>query len=494
LRSPGLKKSTFFSFALTIFLVVFSFLCLYQQGNAQSSNVNWSSPEQISGEGAQASQAFMASDQYGNVHVFWAETDAQDGRSVIMYSRFDGDVWSLPIDIHIITPGATNVVMAPYVDQEGTLHLIWNESNTGPIFYMKAPAVNANSAKQWTSPIAIEASAFAEDLVVDSNGVLHILYSDFYGETPGVYYINSTDGGKSWSSSLQIDPDIPDGLAPTNVNLGIDDQNGLHALWMYVDPNTTEGQWIRYSRSVDGGETWSEPMTIDKADESSGEIRMPYPEFLVSGNQVHVIWAGDSQTHREHRYSLDYGQTWSQTARIWGDLNGQALGGGVDVDSLGRLHYATQVRYPMGIYHASWENGTWTIPSLIYFIAANSDEPFGNRVHAHNVRLAIRDGNQIILTFTSSPTDPKLILYAMKGNLLDAPSEELVPTPSPTIVPSKTPLPTTDLTQITPVPSLPTQEPNPPESPYQPARGILWGLIPAGIILLGILAFRFIRR
>ena len=163
----------------------------------------------------------MVSDQYGNVHVFWSET-GPDGYHGIQYSRFDGDTWSLPNDIVATSGDGMIIFQSPFVDSEGTLHLIWTESNIGPIQYSRAPAHNAGSAQSWSKPISIDASAFWGKLVVDSQGVMHILYSDFYGETPGVYYIRSHNQGDTWTSPLWLDPDIPEELAPTIVSFDID--------------------------------------------------------------------------------------------------------------------------------------------------------------------------------------------------------------------------------------------------------------------------------
>jgi len=485
----GIKLKILLTMCLMVILAGFSI----RLSTAQSAAERWSTPEQLSSENSQASQGFMVSDQYGYVHVFWSESGL-DGYSGIQYSRFDGETWSLPIDIIATSQDGTIVFISPFVDSDGTLHLIWTESSTGPIQYSFAPAHDAGSAQAWSNPISIDASAFWGKLIVDSKGIMHIVYSDFYGEAPGVFYISSNDLGNTWSSPLWLDTDIPEDYAPTIVSFDIDDQDGLHAIWFYVDPATTNGQWIRYSRTEDGGDTWTLPMTIDIADESEDELRLPYPEFQVEGNEVHVIWAGDSQTHREHRYSLNRGQSWSPTSRILGDLVGQALGGGLEFDAAERLHYVTQIRYPQGIYHTYWDSGTWSIPSLIYFILGGANESYGDRVHAHNVRLAIRNGNQLVVTFTTSPTDPQMVLYEMHLTLNDVP--EIIPLSTPTAIPTSTPTPTPQLatTEPTPNPTITSGSDAQSAGSYQPANGIWWGLITSLAVLMGFIAFRIFQK
>lgn len=476
---------------LSICIFVILFIFSIRMTSAQSGDYYWTSPEQLSSQEGMSSQPYMVSDQYGFVHMFWSESGFADERPIIRYSRFNGETWSVPNDVFIAAADSVVVFISPYVDSEGTLHLLWSENNTGPLMYSRAPAYDAVSAKSWQRPIPIDVSSFWGDLVVDSKGVFHVLFSDFYGEVPGMYYVRSENEGNTWSSPLWLDPDIPEGHGPTVVNFDIDENDGLHALWHYIDNATANGSWIRYSHSMDGGDTWTVPMTIDKADESYDELRLPYPEFLVAGEQVHIIWAGNSNTNREHRYSTNAGQTMSATNRILGDLHGQALGGGMDVDSLGRVHYATQVRDPIGIYHAYWDNRSWSIPNLAYFIGNEEVDP--SNIHAHNVRMAIRAGNQVVVAFTSAPNDPQWSLYEIHTTLNDAP--EIPPVPIPTQLPITIPTPTPTIADtsgtITP---LSPEIASPPTGVGQPSLGIIWGIIPALAILGGMIVFQVIRK
>lgn len=480
-----------FPYILLIFFLVMLFAFSVQTTGAQTGDYRWTAPERLSSENGMASQPYMVSDQYGYVHVFWSESGFADGKPIIRYSRFDGETWSLPNDIFVGAEDSVIVFISPFVDASGTMHLLWSENNTGPMMYSRAPAYNAISAQNWQRPIVVDASSFLGKLVVDSRGVMHVLYSDFYGDIPGVYYIRSENEGNTWSSPQWLDPDIPEGQGPTYVNFGLDQNDGLHAEWSYIDNADANGTAIRYARSLDGGNTWTVPFTIDKADESADELRLPYPEFIVNGEEVHVIWAGDSETHREHRYSTNAGDTFSVTNRIMGDLQGQALGGGLAVDSLNRIHYATQVRNPVGIYHTIWDKGSWSIPSLIYFIG--NEDPDPSNIHAHNVRMAIRAGNQVVVAFTSAPADPQWSLYVIHSTLSDAPQIE--PLPSPTPAPTSTPtlLPTADDSMNTVTPLSPTLAAASTDV-GQPSGGLIWGTVPVLVVLAGLIFFRMIKK
>jgi hypothetical protein len=370
-------------------------------------------------------------DQYGYVHCFWTEASLEGGRTTIKYARFDGTTWSKPNDIYVTGAGIANV--SPFVDQQGIVHIAWAEGLIGPAFYTYAPANNALSAQSWAKPIRIDVPARIVYLRGDSKGVLHILYID-QTDQAGVYYIRSEDQGNTWSDPLWLDPDILPSHIPDSLNFEIDENDGLHAAWFYGTREENEtADWVRYAHSLDGGHTWSTPFTIDRFVEGSNHnLTTASPKMIVQGQTVHVIWAAGSLPYRNHRFSTDAGRTWSAPVQIFGELHGQAFDG-LAVDRAGRVHFFGQIRYPMGIYHAYWDQNRWSTPSLVYLIAEEgSEEGIGDRVHAHYTLPVVRAGNQLVLTFTDGPADPNRRLFVMYRNLDDIPPLESLPTPVPT--------------------------------------------------------------
>lgn len=493
-----MKRSLLKILFLTTIWVVFSCQFPLPQVKAQIVDNRWSPIQRLSSESAHASEASMVSDSYGYVHVFWTETELLNNRSTIQYSRFDGQSWISPVDIYLAPPMVVLSLFSPVVDSEGTLHLAWSQGNAGPVFYTSAPAHHANTAQNWARVSRVDIPAYAGRLRVDSEGTLHIVYVNFYGNEPGVYYVRSVDEGLLWSSPVQLDSNVPEGYSPPLVQFEINEDDELHAVWYYrnVTIPSAPGNFIRYSHSFDKGETWSPPFTIDEADENPEELRLPHPSMIVQGKNVHVIWAGDAGVHREHRYSTNGGNTWSPTRRVWGELQGQALGGGLATDARGRIHYVDQVRWPQGIYHAFWERSSWSIPELFYLIARDAGDDIGDRVHAHNVRLAIRAGNQLVVTFTTSPSDPQYILYTTYRTL-----DDVQPLPTQAL-PVSVPTPAAEMTPVlepaTPTPqqvAIDLGDLSQSRSDISgPAAGLIWGIIPSLILLAGVAIFQILMR
>jgi len=479
-------------------LLVVSLLLIFWIAPAQAQGSGWSEIYRLSSADGKASEGYLAADQYGYVHCFWTEMLFESQTTIIKYARFDGTTWTKPNDIYVTSPEIKNV--SPFVDQQGTLHIAWAEGLVGPAYYSYAPANSALSAQNWSKPIQINVPARTVHLRVDSKGVLHMLYID-QTDKAGVYYIRSEDKGNTWSEPLWLDPDILPNHIPDSLSFELDENDGLHAAWFYGTREESETpDWVRYSHSLDGGHTWSTPFTIDRYVEGSDHnLTTASPVMIVQGQTVHIIWAAGSLPYRNHRFSTDAGQTWSEPVHIFGALHGQAFDG-LAVDRAGRVHFFGQIRYPMGIYHAYWDQAQWSKPSLVYLIAAEgSEEGIGDRVHAHFTLPVIRAGNQLVLTFTDGPADPNRRLFVVYKTLDDILPLENMPTPVPTETPvpmsTPTPLQPTPMPAWTPtLPSLESLTNQPVERASAPDLAIRVALVPTLLVLVGAMIMQLYKR
>lgn len=476
-----------------ISFLVFALLSIFWSApaHAQGQGGGWSEPYRLSSTAGSASEGYLVADQYGYVHCFWTETLFENGNTVIKYARFDGTVWTKPNDIYLTDSGIKNV--SPFVDQQGTLHIVWSEGQGGTAYYSHAPANNALSVQNWSKPLRVGVPARPVYLKVDSKGVLHIMYIN-QTEESGVYYIRSEDQGMTWSQPLWLDPDIQPGYIPDSLHFDIDEDDGLHAVWFYGTREVNgESDWVRYTHSLDGGHTWSAPFTIDKAIPGSDYgLSNASPVMIVQGKTVHVIWAAGSLPYRHHRYSTDAGMTWSMPVQIFGGLHGQAFDG-LAVDGAGRLHFFGQIRYPMGIWHAYWDHSRWSLPSLVYLVA-DAGENIGDRVHAHDTRAVVRAGNQLVLTFADGPADPNRRLFVTYRILDDIQPNESMPTPVPTatMLPTQIPTQPTAVTELTMTAQ--ALEPGDVQSTAAPDFAIRMALVPTLLVLGAIMMVRLLNR
>ena len=465
---------------------------------AQVQDNRWSEPFRLSNIENSATQASIVADPYGFVHAFWGE-EWPDQVTTIQYANFDGQNWSSPLDI-LQTRGKVRSLKA-VIDHENTIHLSWLGSQTGPVLYTKAPAHEAGTVQKWSPVVEIDIPAYHASFYIDGQGKIHLIYTIFFGEQPGDFYTNSEDEGNSWSSSKWLDPDIPMNYIPGGASITPDEVGGIHVLWYYTSLSETSGfgKWIRYTHSLDNGQTWSTPMTIEKAVDDGESVRMASASKLVTqGEKIHLLWAGPDKTYRNYKYSLDSGKAWSGSRRIdaFGDLQGMA-GDSLVVDGAGRLHFIAQIRYPQAIYHAVWD-GQWGVPSQVYLIASDAFDPIGDRIHAHGISATVRAGNQLVITFTNSPADPQRVLYTMHRTLDDVNPFQALPTQDG----SKTqPLITSTSDNSQPADSetsLPMKSKTATSSTElqnnSPIIPIVLGLIPVLLLLLGFVIYNYLKK
>ena len=403
---------------------------------AQRQDDAWTGPIRLSTEDGHVlgDGAKLALDPYGMAHALWVENIPRNGAYALYYSRFDGEFWSEPVDVFVSGPDTTfgGFLTNPIITDDGRIHFMWTPGDDGPILYMTAPAHDARSARNWERERQFDLQALKVDMVQDIHGVMHVVFADLSDGRPGIYYMHSADLGANWSSVQWLDVEIPENHVPRHVILEYDDfDDSLHLFWKYDEKigDGVQGRELLYARSVDGGKQWSRPFLVDSADETPGELRAGGMVMNVSDGTIHLIWSGDESVHREHRYSRDGGVTWTQSQRIFGNLSGSA-GDSLIVDELDRMYFFGQIRYPQALYEIQRLDDHWEIPSIVYLVARDPFEPFDGRIHIHAVDAVIRAENQMLLTFTGSPTDEQRALYSMYKTLEDIPAGQFAPTPT----------------------------------------------------------------
>ena len=124
-----------------------------------------------------------------------------------------------------------------------------------------------------------------------------------------------------------------------------------YAVW---SAGEEEDRHIFFSRSTDGGNTFSSPLSI------SGKSRTPVfnPEVSSSGNNIYVVWQGQSENGNQDifmRKSVDYGSSFSGVENLSNDPGGSGN---------------PQVTINGNTIHVAWEG---TTPGNNYIFYSKSD-------------------------------------------------------------------------------------------------------------------------
>jgi hypothetical protein len=311
---------------------------------------NWFSPSVILGEPnvlavksekpERIANFHSTADGSGNIHAAWVQSpvsQANASDAVIKYARWDGQRWTTPESV-ITSLSGMPVQLMVTSDALQRLLLTWVDGSNGDLVFSWANLEKANLTSEWVDVIGLPIPSRlinSSDVVVDGSGRIINAYVVPINEERGVYVVQSTDIGRSWSTPTRAFDAIAAGwerIEQPRISLG--SGGVLHLI--FIRGAIREGQpvGLYYSRSVDGGTTWSEAYNL-----SEGEIQWA---DIVSYDEgvIHVTWqefdglvfANISQV------SQDGGLTWGRQNNVTG-VNETVTNVALASDGRGALHF-----------------------------------------------------------------------------------------------------------------------------------------------------------
>ncbi len=198
-------------------------------------------------------------------------------------------------------------------------------------------------------------------IAIDSAGVIHIVYGT-YDQTftqLAVQHITSSNGGQTWSlptTVYSIATPIPSDIG---ARVTIDGQDRIHVAITMRSQEYGLASELGYMQSTDGGQSWSAYQKIsDKSTSFQGLSTLAV--YTFGDNEVHLTW---HDPRRLHQWSFDGGRTWNGPIEMIG--LGAAFGGpnALTKDSAGELYMVTATGD--GVYSASFDGTQWGLPEPI---------------------------------------------------------------------------------------------------------------------------------
>jgi len=435
-------------------------------------------------------------DDNGYIHAVWAQsTTGQVIRPLekIEYARWDGKQWSKPVPV-ITSSNGMLVQLSLNIDLQERLLLTGVDNNTGDLIFSWAKSNKASLPSEWAdlkilpSPSQINASP---DLVVDGSGRIVVVYAVPVNENRGIYVIQSTDGGDSWSlPELAFDAVLAqwEGVEQPKICLGADGVLNLS----FVRDTKRVGQpvGLYYSQSADGGVTWSNTQVLS-------EDAILWQKIMCSGQTVHVLWQGYDGLEYTNmsRISQDSGKTWGQLNTITG-VSANASRVAVAMEGPNLLHFIQLVEnddYPANqenviLQDVSWDGSSWNLEAEKAFTV------IGNEIH-YSLSADITSTGFLGVFLSAGYANPtsgrqdQVFLFSRflsnEGSGLQ-PLVSLMPTPASTVSSPNTPLPL-------PTPSLAATVLNGDSTPTLSGQRNLVGVLIVGFGII-IAVFILLRR
>jgi hypothetical protein len=172
--------------------------------------------------------------------------------------------------------------------KDGTLYMSWRHVFPGNIRDIVVARSNDHGAT-WKEPVRVHTDDWKFDacphagpaIATDDNGTLHVTWWTGKEGSAGVYYAQSTDGGKTFS------PAIPLGVAqysrPAHVQMSLASNNRVVVTW---DDGTKEVPQVVVRVSHDGGAHFSDPSVL-----SSAQRAATFPVIGIAGDSLSIAWS-----------------------------------------------------------------------------------------------------------------------------------------------------------------------------------------------------------
>jgi hypothetical protein len=228
-------------------------------------------------------------------------------------------------------------------DTQGRLLLTWVDGSSGDLFFTWTTLERANVVSEWRAPVGLPSVSnlnSSPDILVDGAGRIVVVYAVSINEQRGIYVVQSTDSGSSWSTPVQVFDAASEGwerVESPKIALSMD--GVLHLTFIRKSARVGQPVGLYYSRSVDGGITWGNSQILNE-----GEIQW---SDIVSSDQhnLQVVWQEYNGLVAANlaQVSADGGLSWGRPISISG-VSDRPTAVSLASNGSGRLHFMQLLR------------------------------------------------------------------------------------------------------------------------------------------------------
>jgi hypothetical protein len=311
------------------------------------------------------------------IHVIWFDNKNQ-GSGIYYKHSFDGGItWGMDTRLSSIPSKAD----LPSITCSGrNVYTTFRDSSTGTIIsnFLRS----TNSGISWEPEFSL-GDYFWWPSITSQNKNVYVALNDNQPGNSEVYFRHSNDNGVNWDPVVQISNAAGRSEDPTIAASG----NVVNIAWNDKRSGSME---IYYSRSTDYGKTWCTEINL-----SNTAPKLTYaPMLFAVDSTVDLVWLG--QTCIMHKFSFDYGATWT-------GYDSLAIGRSTIYPVIFRdglnIHLVCYNQKDGIIYQHSNDGGkTWGKDSILVSSASKPMRPFvaatGNSLHI--IWTDQRDGHNAI--------------------------------------------------------------------------------------------------
>lgn len=192
------------------------------------------------------------------------------------------------------------------VSPSGNISVVWTEDEGDRLSVYHS--FSSDSGDTFTEGKRLaegtEANQDCPVVAVNRSGAIFVVWSDERDGPPNLYLSISTDQGGNFSDPVALAPSDSSQISPSLAVEG----DRVYVAW---EEGSSEQQDVHFTRSLDGGESFSDPVRLDQGPDPSPQIR---PSIDVRDDRVFVAWEDARETYPDiyGAWSDDAGTTFQE--------------------------------------------------------------------------------------------------------------------------------------------------------------------------------------
>ena len=229
-------------------------------------------------------------------------------------------------------------------DTSGDIYAVWHDRRNKKydIYFAKSTNGGLSFGKNIKINDSITGKRFYPSMAIDTNGDLYIVWHDERNGSRNrdIYFTKSTDGGLTFTANVRVDDTGASSSAQCIPDIAVDIAGHIYVTWY---DNRNGNPDIYFAKSTDGGATFGANVRVDDTGVSSSA--QAKPDITVDKNgDVYIAWHDKRNGNHDIYFSksTDGGATFGANVRVddSGSLYRVQIDPSIAVDDSGDIYIA----------------------------------------------------------------------------------------------------------------------------------------------------------
>jgi predicted neuraminidase len=254
----------------------------------------FSTPKNLSAN-ADGSDNMQISSAGNNVYVVWQDRilpGISNFEIKFVASNDNGQTFSMPKNLSA-NAGRSDIPEILTPQGGNNVYVVWKDDTNTPAHFDIFFVASQDNGQTFSMPKNLSANAGVSESPQISSSLegnnVYVVWRDrtTVSGNYDIFFAASTDNGQTFSTPENLSANVGSSFQPQISSSP--DGNNVYVVW----EDDTPGNFETFAVSNDNGKIFR---TLDNLSESSGDSRQPKISSSPDGNNVYVVWAGQTNT------------------------------------------------------------------------------------------------------------------------------------------------------------------------------------------------------